>query len=50
MVSRTDLNTLVRMLESSAAIIDHYAIKPREQDKARLMRRMAKKLRKKLLV
>jgi hypothetical protein len=37
------------MLESSAIIIDKYAVKPHEQDKSRLMRRMAKKLRKKLL-
>jgi hypothetical protein len=36
------------MLESSASIIDQYAVKPHEQDKARLLRKMAKKLRKRL--
>jgi hypothetical protein len=42
------MGILVRMLESSATLIDRYAKKPSEQDKGRQMRRMAKKLRKKL--
>lgn len=44
---KTDINTLISLLESGAELIDTYCKKPWEQNKARLMRNMSKKLRRK---
>ena len=43
----TDLNTIVRMLEYGASLIDKTATKPCETDKARQFRNMSKKIQKK---
>ena len=43
----TDLNSIVRMLEYGANLIDKTAIKPCEADKARQFRNMIKKIQKK---
>lgn len=44
----TDLNSIVRMLEYSANLIDKTATKPCEADKARQFRNMIKKIQKKI--
>ena len=46
-LSDTDLSRIVRLLEGGAEIIIRLAILPREADKARQMRQMSRKLRKK---
>lgn len=45
MICKTDLSNLIRLLSSSAEIIDKYAVKPCELDKARQLRRMVKKIK-----
>lgn len=45
---KTDIKDLISLLENSAAVIDKYAVKPCEQDKARQLRKMSKKLKKKM--
>lgn len=44
----TDLNTIIRMLEYGANLIDKTATKPCEADKARQFRNMGKKIQKKI--
>ena len=44
----TDLNSIVRMLEYSANLIDKTSTKPCEADKARQFRNMIKKIQKKI--
>lgn len=44
----TDLNSIVRMLEYGANLIDKTATKPHEADKARQFRNMSKKIQKKI--
>lgn len=41
---KTDVQTLIRLLDKSAELIDKYCKKPCEQDKARQCRKMSKKL------
>ena len=43
----TDIQNLIRLLDKSAELIDKYCQKPCEADKARLLRKMCKKLKKK---
>lgn len=45
---KSDIQSLVRLLERSAELIDKYCSKPCEQDKARQCRKMSKKLKKKI--
>lgn len=45
---KTDIKSLIRLLESCAGLIDKYCPKPCEQDKARQCRKMSKKLSKKI--
>lgn len=45
---KTDIQNLIRLLESCAELIDRYCKKPAEQDKARQCRKMSKKLKKKI--
>lgn len=42
---KTDIQTLIRLLDKSAEMIDKYCKKPCELDKARLCRKMSKKLK-----
>lgn len=42
---KTDIQTLIRLLDKSAELIDKYCKKPCELDKARLCRNMSKKLK-----
>ena len=44
---KTDIQNLIRLLEKSAGLIDKYCKKPCEQDKARLCRKMSRKLKSK---
>lgn len=45
---KTDIQNIIRLLDKSAELIDKYCIKPCEQDKARLCRKLSKKLKNKL--
>lgn len=45
---KTDLQTLLRLLEQGAELIERHAAKPREQDVARRMKQLSKKLKKKI--
>ena len=45
---KTDIQNIIRLLDKSADLIDKYCKKPCEQDKARLCRKMSKKLNKKI--
>lgn len=45
---KTDIQNLIRLLDKSAELIDKYCMKPCEQDKARLLRKMSKKLKQKM--
>ena len=45
---KTDIQNIIRLLDKSADLIDKYCKKPCEQDKARLCRKMSKKLKKKV--
>ena len=47
-LSATDTDRLIHLLDRAARLIDKYAMKPREADKARCMRQMIKKLQKKI--
>ena len=47
-VCRTDIKRIIGLLDVGAGIIKSYGRNPREQDKARLMRLMCKKLKKKM--
>lgn len=44
---KTDIQNIIRLLDKSAELIDKYCQKPHELDKARRMRLMIKKLKKK---
>lgn len=44
----SDVKNVIALLDRGAAIIDKNCHKPCEQDKARLMRKLSKKLKKKL--
>ncbi len=44
---KSDILKLIRLLEKGSELIDKYAQKAHEQDKARQMRLMIKKLKKK---
>jgi len=46
-LAKTDIDSIIRLLEVGADIIDRYAASPHECDKARLMRNMSRKIRKK---
>ena len=46
-ICATDIQTLIRLLDKSAELIDKYCKKPCERDKARQCRKMSKKLKKK---
>ena len=46
-ISDTDINRIIRLLENGAEIIIWLTIVPREADKARQMRQMSRKLKKK---
>lgn len=43
---KTDIQSIVRLLEKGSELIDKYCQKPHELDKARRMRLMIKKLKK----
>ena len=45
---KTDIQSLIRLLDNSAELIDKHCQKPCEQDKARQCRKMSKKLKKKI--
>ena len=45
---KTDIQNLIRLLDSCAGLIDKYCQKPCEQDKARQLRKVSKKLKKKI--
>lgn len=45
---KTDLKTIIRLLDSCAGLIEKYGQKPCEQDKARQCKKMSKKLKKKI--
>lgn len=47
-ICKTDIKTIIRLLDKSAEIIEKYSIKPCESDKARQCRKMSKKLKNKL--
>lgn len=44
-ICKTDIQNLIRLLDKSAELIDKYCMKPCEQDKARQLRKMSKKLK-----
>lgn len=44
---KTDIQNIIRLLEKGSELIDKYCQKPHELDKARQMRLMIKKLKKK---
>ncbi|NMA74460.1 MAG: hypothetical protein GX963_09945 [Bacteroidales bacterium] len=44
---KTDIKIIISLLENGAELIDGYCEKAWEQNKARLMRNMSKKLRRK---
>lgn len=44
---KSDIQNLIRLLESCAGLIDKYSQKPCELDKARQCRKLNKKLKKK---
>ena len=45
-ICKTDVQTIIRLLDTSAELIDKYCKKPCEFDKARQLRNMSKKLKK----
>ena len=45
---KSDIQHLIRLLDSCAGLIDKHCKKPCEQDKARLCKKMSKKLNKKI--
>lgn len=45
---KTDIQNLIRLLDKSAELIDKHCKKPCEQDKARQLRKMSKKLKNKI--
>ena len=45
---KTDIENIIRLLNKSAELIDKYCKKPHELDKARQLRNMNKKLKKKI--
>lgn len=45
-ICKTDVQTIIRLLDKSAELIDKYCKKPCEFDKARQLRNMSKKLKK----
>lgn len=47
-ICKTDVQTIIRLLDKSAELIDKYCKKPCEQDKARQCRKTSKKLKKKI--
>lgn len=47
-VCKTDVQTIIRLLNKSAELIDKYCKKPCEADKARQARNISKKLIKKI--
>ena len=47
-VCKTDVQTIIRLLDKSAELIDKYCKKPCEVDKARQARNISKKLKKKI--
>lgn len=47
-ICKTDLKTIIRLLDSCAGLIEKYGQKPCEQDKARQCKKMSKKLKKKI--
>lgn len=47
-ICKTDIKTIIRLLDKSAEIIEKYSIKPCESDKARMCRKLSKKLKKKI--
>ncbi len=47
-VCKTDVQTIIRLLDKSAELIDKYCKKPCEADKARQARNISKKLKKKI--
>lgn len=46
-VCKSDIQAIERLLYQSATIIERYCVKPCELDKARLCRKMIKKLKRK---
>lgn len=46
-VCKTDVQNLIRLLDSCAGLIDKHCNKPCDLDKARQCRKMSKKLKKK---
>lgn len=47
-ICKTDIKTIIRLLDKSAEIIEKYSIKPCESDKARQCRKMSNELKKKI--
>jgi hypothetical protein len=47
-VCKTDVQTVIRLLDKSAELINEYCKKPCELDKARQAKRLSKKLKKKI--
>lgn len=47
-VCKTDVQTIIRLLDKSAELIDKYCKKPCEFDKARQAKKLSKKLKKKI--
>ena len=47
-VCKTDVQTIIRLLDKSAELIDRYCKKPCEFDKARQAKKLSKKLKKKI--
>lgn len=47
MICRTDIASVIRMLEYASEFIDKNAVKPCEHDKARQFRNMIKKIKRK---
>ena len=47
-VCKTDVQTIIRLLDKSAELIDKYCKKPCKADKARQARNISKKLKKKI--
>ncbi len=47
-VCKTDVQTVIRLLDKSAELINEYCKKPCELDKARQAKKLSKKLKKKI--
>lgn len=46
-VCKSDVESIIRLLEKGAEYIERYSLKPRDQDKARQIKIMIKKLKRK---